>query len=154
MPEIIGRLWTSRKHHEWSCLSYLNCTGQDTPPKDCITWGTCCSVSVMANSLWPHGQQHVRLPWSSLSPRVCSSSCPLSLWCHPTILSPVVPFSSVLPRIRVFSNGSALHIRWPKCWSNIYSLPEDLYVSFWLIKIICWIKSSKQAYYLIITCNL
>ena len=46
------------------------------------------------------------------------SSCPLSWWCHPTISSSVVPFSpSVFPRIRVFSNESALRIRWPKYWS-------------------------------------
>ena len=46
------------------------------------------------NSLWPHGLQHSRLPCPSLSPGVCSSSCPLSWWCHPTISSSVVPFSS------------------------------------------------------------
>ena len=51
------------------------------------------SCSVMSNSLWPHGLQHARLPCSSLSPRVCSNSCPLSQWCHPTISSSVIPFS-------------------------------------------------------------
>ena len=40
------------------------------------------------------GLQHARLPCSSLSPRVCSNLCPLSRWCHPTILSSTVPFSS------------------------------------------------------------
>ena len=52
----------------------------------------------------------------SLSPRVCSNSCPLSPWCHPAISSFVIPFSFcplVFPRIRVFSNESALCIRWP-----------------------------------------
>ena len=54
------------------------------------------SHSVMSDSLWPHGLQHTRLPYPSLSPRVCSNSCPLS-WCwHPTISSFVVPFSSCL----------------------------------------------------------
>ena len=52
------------------------------------------SGSVMTNSLQPHGLQHVRLPCPSLSPRVCSNSSPLSWWCHPTISSSVVPFSS------------------------------------------------------------
>ena len=54
----------------------------------------------MSNSLKPHELQHTRLPCPSLSPRVCSISCPLSWWCHPTISSSVVPFSScpqVLP---------------------------------------------------------
>ena len=53
-------------------------------------------------------------------PRVCSNSCPLSRWCHPTISSSVVPFSflsSVFLSIRVFSNVSALRIRWPKYWN-------------------------------------
>ena len=47
----------------------------------------------MFDSLQTHGLQHARLPCPSLSPRVCSNSCPLSLWCHPTISS-VTPFSS------------------------------------------------------------
>ena len=41
-----------------------------------------------------HELQHARLPCPSLSPRVCSNSCPLSQWCHPTISSSVTPFSS------------------------------------------------------------
>ena len=48
---------------------------------------------VVSNSLWPHGLQHNRLPYLSPTPRTCSNSCPLSLWCHPTISSSVVPFS-------------------------------------------------------------
>ena len=50
----------------------------------------------MSNSLQPHGLQHTRLPCPSLSPRVCSNSCPLSWWCHPTISSSVITFSSHL----------------------------------------------------------
>ena len=41
----------------------------------------------MSDSLWPHGLQHARLPCPSLSPRVCSNSCPLSQWCYLTISS-------------------------------------------------------------------
>ena len=52
------------------------------------------SCSVASDSLWPHGLQHARLSCSSLSPRVCSNSCPLSQWCHPTISSSVASFSS------------------------------------------------------------
>ena len=51
------------------------------------------SCSVVPDSLWPHGLQHGRLPCLSLSPRVCSNSCPLNQWCHPTISSLVTPFS-------------------------------------------------------------
>ena len=50
----------------------------------------------MSDSLRPHGLQHTRLLCPPLSPGVCSISCPLSWWCHPTILSPVSPFSSCL----------------------------------------------------------
>ena len=48
----------------------------------------------MTNSLRPHRLQHIRLPCPSLSPGVCSNSCPSSQWCHPTISSSVTPFSS------------------------------------------------------------
>ena len=52
------------------------------------------SRSVMSNSLRPHGLQHARPPCPSPAPGVYPNSCPLSRWCHPTISSSVVPFSS------------------------------------------------------------
>ena len=54
------------------------------------------SHSVVSNSLWPHGPQHARAPCPSPTPRVYSNSCPLSQWCHPTILYSLVLFSSCL----------------------------------------------------------
>jgi len=54
------------------------------------------SSSVTSNSLWPHGLQHPRLPCPSPTPRAYSNSCPSLQWCHPTISSSVVPFSSHL----------------------------------------------------------
>ena len=54
------------------------------------------SHSVVSDSLWPHGLQHTRLPCPSPSARAYSNSHPLSWWCHPTISSSVVPFSSCL----------------------------------------------------------
>ena len=48
----------------------------------------------MFASLRPHGLQHTRLPYPSLSPRICSNSCSLSQWCYPTTSSSVTPFSS------------------------------------------------------------
>ena len=54
------------------------------------------SHSVVSNSLWPDGLQHARLPYPSPTPRAYSNSCPSSQWCHPTISSSVVPFSSCL----------------------------------------------------------
>ena len=54
------------------------------------------SCSVMSNSLRLHGLQHSRLPCPSPTPGVCSNSCPSSQWCHPTISSSVLSFSSCL----------------------------------------------------------
>ena len=51
------------------------------------------SCSVLSNSLQPHELQHARLPCPPLSPRVCSNSCPLSQWWHPTVSSFTTPFS-------------------------------------------------------------
>ena len=50
----------------------------------------------MSDSLQPHGLQNARLPCPSPTPRACSNSCPWSWWCHPTISSSVIPFSSCL----------------------------------------------------------
>ena len=49
---------------------------------------------VQPNSLWPYGLKHARLPCPSPTPRACSNSCPSSQWCHPTMSSSVIPFSS------------------------------------------------------------
>ena len=54
------------------------------------------SCSVVSDCLQPHGLLHARPPCPSLIPRVYSNSCPLSRWCHPTISSSVIPFSSCL----------------------------------------------------------
>ena len=68
----------------------------------------------MSDSLQPHELQHTRLPCPSLSPRLCSNSCLLSLWCHPAISSSVAPFSSCpqsfpasgsFPVSRLFTSG-------------------------------------------------
>ena len=57
-----------------------------------------CSVqfrrSVTSDFFQPHGRQHTTLPCPSPTPGACSNSCPSSRWCHPTISSSVVPFSS------------------------------------------------------------
>ena len=82
------------------------------------------SPSVMSNSLWPHEPQHTRPLSPSRTPGVYPNSCPLSRWCHPTISSSVVPFSScpIFPSIRVFLNESALCIKWPKYWSFSFNI--------------------------------
>ena len=55
-----------------------------------------CSSSVLSDSLWCHGFQQARLPCPSPAPRACLNSWPLSWWCHSTISSSVIPFSSCL----------------------------------------------------------
>ena len=73
------------------------------------------SHSVMSDSLWHHGLQHIRPSCPPQAPRVHSNSCPSSHWCHPTISSSVVPLSSCLqsfprsvsfPRSQFFIPGS------------------------------------------------
>ena len=80
----------------------------------------------MLDSLPPHGLQHTRPPCPSLSPGV--GSCPLCLWYHSTTSSSATPFSFCLQSFPVFSNESALHIRWPKYWSFNFSIsPSNEY---------------------------
>ena len=74
------------------------------------------------------------LPVHHQLPRVYSNSCPLSWWCHPTISSSVIPFCSRLQSfqgIRVFSNKSVLHIRWPKYWSFSFSISPPMNSQDW-----------------------
>ena len=73
------------------------------------------------------GQAFLQSP----TPRAYSASCPLSRWCHPAISSshPLFLPPLILPSIRVFSNESALHIRWPKYWSFSFSIsPSNEYL--------------------------
>ena len=82
------------------------------------------SGSVMSDSLPPCYLQCDKLHCSLLTQRVRSNSFPLSQLCCPTILSSATPFSFYpqSPSIRVSSNGSALHIRWPKYWNFSLSI--------------------------------
>ena len=90
------------------------------PKERCKEISDQISGSVVSNSLRPHESQHARPPCPSPTPGVHSDSCPLNQWwpprhlilCHPLLLLPPVP-----PSIRVFSNESALRMRWPKYWS-------------------------------------
>ena len=77
------------------------------------------SHSVVSESLQPHVPKHVRLPCPSPTPGPCSNSCPLRWWCHPTISSSVVPFSSCLqpfpawgsfPMSRLFRSGQSIGV--------------------------------------------
>ena len=86
----------------------------------------------MSDSFRTHGLRHSSLLCALLSPGVCSNSCPLSRWCYLIISSSATSFSFCLQSfpasIRVFSNESALCIRWPKYWSFSFSIsPSNEY---------------------------
>ena len=91
------------------------------------------SHSVVSNSLRPHEPQHARPPCPSPTPRVypnlsIESVMPSNhlILCHPLLLLP-----SIFPSIRVFSNESALLIRWPKYWSFSFKIsPSNELISF------------------------
>ena len=88
------------------------------------------SRSVMSDSLRPHGLQHGRLSYPSLTIQslfrlmsIKSVMPSKHLFCCPLLLKP-----SIFPSIRVLSNKSALHIRYPKCWSFSFNIsPSNEY---------------------------
>ena len=92
----------------------------------------------MSYSLWLRGLQHARLLCPSVFPRVCSNSCPLIWWYHPTISSSVIPLSSCLQSFPASGSFpvSAPCIKWPKYWSFSFSIsPSNEYsglISFWI----------------------
>ena len=78
----------------------------------------------MSNSLRPHELQHTRPPCPSPAPRVHPNPCPLvgdAIQPSHLLFSPSPPALN-FPNIRVFSNESALHIRWPKYWSFSFNI--------------------------------
>ena len=92
-----------RYRYEWTKATFPVVTGLIRPKgikQEVEDYGIYSSVkfshSVVSDTLRPHGLQHTRPPYPSPTPGVYSNSCPLSQWCHPTISSSVVPFSSCL----------------------------------------------------------
>ena len=85
----------------------------------------------MSDSLQPHEMQHTRLPYTSLSPSLLRfmSIQSVMLYNHLIFCCPLLFLSSVFPSMGVFSNESALCIRWPKCWSFSFSIsPSSEYL--------------------------
>ena len=117
-------LWAGHNCSFWSLLCSPSAKGQ---APECWQWlpsqwwgmnqvlkGHCAKSCL---TLWSHGLQHAKLPHPSLSPRVCSVSCPLSQWCHPTISSSVAPYfpcpqscpaPGSLPKSRLFASGGQI----------------------------------------------
>ena len=82
----------------------------------------------MSDSLWPQRLQHARPPCPSPTPGVYLNSCPLSWWCHPTISSSVVPFTS---HLRSFP---ASHLNKKRSWSLFDGLlPVWSTTAFWIL---------------------
>ena len=121
--------------------------------------------SVVSDSLQPHEWQHARPPCPSPTPRVYSNSCPSSWWCHPAISSwsPLLLLPPIPSSIRVFSDESALCIKWPKYWSFSFSMSPsnehpglisfsmdwlDLLAVQWTLKSLLQHHSSKVCHYL------
>ena len=110
LNRLLITLFLSLVYHRYSCYVIEG--------KNKLLSNTYMFISSVAQScptLQPHGLQHTRPPCPSPTPRVYSNSCPLSWWCYPTISTcrPLLLLPSVFPSIRVFSNESALRIRWP-----------------------------------------
>ena len=81
---------------------HMDNTVHETPMKSWVQF----SRKIMSDSLWPHGLQHARLPSHHELPKL-AQTCPLNKWCHPTISSSVILFSSCLqsfPVIGAFLN--------------------------------------------------
>ena len=88
----------------------------------------------MSDSFRPRGIQHARLPCPSPTPRACSNSCPSSRWCHTTISSSVISFSSHLQPFTAsvsFPKSLFFHFRWPKYWSFSFSISPAMNIQDW-----------------------
>ena len=127
------KLYNGKSHLNWAVSPYILHSFTTVNSRDTHGVSKCCWMfssvqfccSVVSDSSRPHELQHARPPCPSPTPGVYPDSYPLSQWCHPTISSSVIPFSScpqMFPSIRVFSSESALHIRWPKYWSLSFNI--------------------------------
>ena len=99
----------------------------------------------MSDSLWPHGLQQASLPCPSLSPGVCSDSCPLSQWCSPAISSSVIPFSSCpqsfpesgyFPMSWSFSISPPPQTKWSETKLSIYLILCIYYLILYLPSVV------------------
>ena len=93
-------------------------------------WASKIPWRIVSDSLQPHGPQHPRPHCPSSTPGVHPNSCPSSVMPsnHLILCCPLLPLPSIFPSIRVFSNESTLHIRWPKYWGFSFSIrPSNEY---------------------------
>ena len=116
MVNVLTSLMMSFEKHKFNSLIFSMVNVCSLWNHELATFEDCCLVA-KSDSLQPHRLQHARLPCPSLSPRICSSSCPLSQWHCPTISSSVSPLSSCLqsfpssgcfPMSRLFASGGQI----------------------------------------------
>ena len=108
----------------WTSAVYPLHIWNDGVAKGMLSLVAFFSHSVVSDPLWPHGLQHARFLCPSPSPGVCSNSCSLSWWCHPTISSSVTPSSSCpqsFPASRSFPMGQLF----PSGGQNRHSLRDS-----------------------------
>ena len=100
-------------HQSRWCYLIISFSSVPSPPALSLSQHQFSSVqfscSVVSDSLRPHGLLHTRPPCPSPAPRVSSNSCPLSGWCHPTISSSVIPFSS---HLQSFPASGSFPVSW------------------------------------------
>ena len=143
----VPRCWQSEKGRKdtpaisgcWSLERGAACQSRFLCPRDpgsdpalalpsCVIQALCSvgasvqfSHSVVSDSLWPHEPQHARPPCPSITPKIMSIELVMPpnhlILCRPLLLLP-----SIFPSIRVFSNESALCIRWQKDWSFMFNI--------------------------------
>ena len=103
----------------WECFEMFSSSSFFLPPFFLYIVLYCSVAKLHFDSLWPCGLEHARLSCPSLFSGVCSNSCPLNWWCHPTSSSFVAPFfwPQSFP-----ASESVLCIRWPKYWSFSFSI--------------------------------
>ena len=115
------------------------------------------SVAQLCLTLWSCELQNTRLPCPSPTSESCLNSCPLSRWCHPTISSSVVPFSSCLQSFSESAwkawhaavHGVSKSQTWPTDWTELKLIISSLnnskcLESDWHIegsqKNLCWVN--------------
>ena len=120
-----AKIWPHFPPYSKSCIGSALNTGKSKLHEVVCCFCAQFSCSFTSDSLQLHGLQHSRPLCPSPTPGVYLNLCLLSQWCHPTISSSVIPFTSSpqsFPTSGVFSNESVVHIRWPKYWSFSFSI--------------------------------
>ena len=106
------------------------------------------SRSDMSDSLGLHGLQYARLPCPSPTPGTYSNSCPLSWWCHPTISSSIIPFSSCLqsfPAWRSFPMSQRQSIGVSASASVLPTNIQDWFPLGWTGWVFCSPRDSQES---------